>query len=395
MKNRSKNKGKILYCILFNTIILSLSNVTISDAIANNNIDDNRGVFDRFFGFFGFGNENKQATQEENKQNKEQQKEKSNKHISEQVDNSTNSKKQTKIDNVSKSNSNVLNTQQVNSNNIIVNNSSINNNINSNINSKLDKLIYTTNKTLNNNLYKIVENNLNNKNSFWTNLKTNKLNNNSSNNTKFDSNITFGTIGYNVNYGYFTNNISLTFGLTNSKLEDSNNLKFKTYDVILTLYTKYYISNNLYTSGFISYNYNKLKNNTNKIINYNDNNNFILKTAIGYDVYKYSYIKLINKIDFEYYKNDIHTNFEISPSIALTTIKTIYNILPTTYIKYNKSINYKDIVIDNNIEKLNKDNIECGLELKTVLITDLDLSLDYNFNSDKLTNLGINVNYKF
>ena len=293
-----------------------------------------------------------------------------------------------------------------------------------------DYVIYTNNKILNKNVYNNIKNTNSNKNysNFSFIVDYYNVNNNRGYNFDFDSDNYIVTFNLNkklflslskskVNYDRHLNVLLrdiLILGKINfieSEIKDISqdfyrSNKMNSYNVLLSLYDKDYLTKNIHFNKFFSYSYN------NDNLEYRDiapcdgityfrdtkkkyiKHNFFGKLDVDYIINMNRDYNLTINTGFEYNtinKNNNNTFLFIS-SIHLNK-KFLNNFEYDIFLTTNKNMNKHYLIINKKKELLEKDNIESGFNLNYILTNKINFNFKTSYRSDKIKTLNSYINF--
>ena len=131
-----------------------------------------------------------------------------------------------------------------------------------------------------------------------------------------------------------------------------------------------------------------------------DNKNFYsgyIEADLNYDYNLFNMAKLTTSLNNVLYLNKIHNLYQISPTIALTTINSIMFVKPKIYVSYNFNVNNKKINSGSySNEEYDKDGTEIGLS--ALLFDNSKVNFELNTSREinkNLNNLGCSLGFNF
>lgn len=155
------------------------------------------------------------------------------------------------------------------------------------------------------------------------------------------------------------------------------------------------MSNDLYgfnvdLIGVASYWYNKdSKDNKNIYSGY-------LEADLNYDYNLFNMAKLTTSLNNVLYLNKIHNLYQVSPTIALSTIDSIMFVKPKIYVSYNFNVNNKKINSSYNNKEYDKDGTEIGLSALLLEGNMINFGLEASREISKnINNIGCSLNLNF
>ena len=106
--------------------------------------------------------------------------------------------------------------------------------------------------------------------------------------------------------------------------------------------------------------------------------------------------KLTTSLNNVLYLNKIHNLYQISPTMALTTIDSIMFIKPKIYVSYNFNVNNKEINSSHNNKEYDKDGTEIGLSALLLESNMINFEIEASREISKnVNNIGCSLNVNF
>ncbi len=121
-----------------------------------------------------------------------------------------------------------------------------------------------------------------------------------------------------------------------------------------------------------------------------------LEADLNYDYNLFNMAKLTTSLNNVLYLNKIHNLYQVSPTIALSTIDSIMFVKPKIYVSYNFNVNNKKINSSYNNKEYDKDGTEIGLSALLLEGNMVNFGLEASREISKNTNnIGCSLNLNF
>ena len=121
-----------------------------------------------------------------------------------------------------------------------------------------------------------------------------------------------------------------------------------------------------------------------------------IEADLNYDYNLFNMAKLTTSLNNVLYLNKIHNLYQISPTMALTTIDSIMFIKPKIYVSYNFNVNNKEINSSHNNKEYDKDGTEIGLSALLLESNMINFEIEASREISKnVNNIGCSLNVNF
>ena len=121
-----------------------------------------------------------------------------------------------------------------------------------------------------------------------------------------------------------------------------------------------------------------------------------LEADLNYDYNLFNMAKLTTSLNNVLYLNKIHNLYQVSPTIALSTIDSIMFVKPKIYVSYNFNVNNKKINSSYNNKEYDKDGTEIGLSALLLEGNMINFGLEASREISKnINNIGCSLNLNF
>lgn len=121
-----------------------------------------------------------------------------------------------------------------------------------------------------------------------------------------------------------------------------------------------------------------------------------IEADLNYDYNLFNMVKLTTSLNNVLYLNKIHNLYQISPTMALTSIDSIMFVKPKIYVSYNFNVNNKEINSSYNNKEYDKDGTEIGLSALLLESNMINFEIEASREISKnVNNIGCSLNVNF